>query len=360
MIEAAEILRRLVAVEGVTGCESGILAEAAALVDELGLAPVVSPDGVIVTLPGVAPGPTLLCCSHLDTVPAGDGWRTPPYAGAVVDGWLHGRGAVDARASCAAFLAVARHFAEAGLPRGRLVVALSIGEEGDDPSLPRLLDAIGPIDAGLVGEPTRMNIASSQRGLLVLELTARGPQGHAARTHGANAIHVLARDLVALETLRPPRAHPSLGRVKITPTRLQAGVADNMTAPVATALVDVRTTPAYETEELLALIREAVESTVAVRSDLWPPCETPPAHPLALAAKEALPQASVFASDAASDWAFLQRRGIPGLKLGPGDPTFSHAPDERIALRDFTAAVADLIRLTGQCLARLPAGKAHA
>jgi acetylornithine deacetylase len=217
-----------------------------------------------------------------------------------------------------------------------------------------LLDRLPPIDAGLVGEPTRMNVATSQRGLLTIEVTGRGEQGHAARSHGPNAIYELTRDLQALEKLRWPRAHPSLGRIKITPTRLAAGVADNVAPPQATALLDVRTTPAYTTDELLALIRETVESPVAVRSDRWPPCETPETHPLVRAARAALPQAKLFASDAASDWAFLHARGIPAVKLGPGDPLFSHAPNERIALRDFEGDVADLTRLVGDCLDRLP------
>lgn len=353
MVDTTELLARLVSVEGVTGHEEKILAEAAAAGKSLGLRPEASSQGVVFKIEGDAPGPTLLFCAHLDTVPAGEGWSVPPFEATRREGHLFGRGAVDDRASCAAIMLAAAHFAAAGLPRGRFIGALSIGEEGNDPSLPKLLDDLGPVTAGIVCEPTMMNIAVAQRGLMVLELSARGTQGHASRTAGPNAIVTLARDLVSVAELRPWHEHPTLGSVKITPTRCCAGVADNVAPPVAKALLDVRTTPAHTHAEIVEMIGGATKSDVRVVADQWIPCETPPSHPLVVAAKEALPQASVYASDATSDWVFLAARNIPAIKVGPGDSVYSHAIDERIALADLESGVAGYIRLAESGFARL-------
>lgn len=353
MVEAQELLARLLNVEGVTGDESRIIGEAAAAAERLGLHPDVSADGVVVQVTGWRPGPTLLFCAHLDTVPAGDGWSVPPFRATRRDDCLFGRGAVDDRASCAAILlALARHNDE-GLPFGRLVGVLSIGEEGDDPSLPRLLSGLAPIDAGIVGEPTGMNLAVAQRGLLTLELIARGEQGHASRVAGPNAIIALARDLATLTDLQSGRDHPAPGTFRITPTRLYAGVADNVAPAEAAAILDVRTTPADDHAAVLALIRAAVRSEMRVKADRWPPCETPATHSLIRAAREALPAAAVYSSDAASDWVFLAADNIPAIKVGPGNPTHSHVADERITLAELAAGVDGYYRLAARCLAQL-------
>lgn len=357
MLDAADLLARLLNVEGVTGDEGRIVREAAAVAEQLGLHPEVSPYGVVLKVNGWRPGPTLLFCAHLDTVPAGDGWSVPPFRATRRDDCLFGRGAVDDRASCAAILLTLAWLHDEGLPHGRLLGVLSIGEEGDDPSLPKILTGLGPITAGIVGEPTGMNIAVAQRGLMTLELVARGEQGHASRTAGPNAVVGLARDLAVLADLRPAHAHPALGALRITPTRLCAGAADNIAPAEATAVLDVRTTPLDDHAAVLALIRAAVRSEVRVKADRWPPCETPADHPLIPAAREALPAARVYASEAASDWAFLAAEKIPAIKVGPGDPRHSHAADERITLSELTAGVSGYYRLAEQCLARLSGSK---
>lgn len=353
MLEPLEILTRLARTRSDTGSEDAIIAEAAALCLALGLKPEVSLDGLVFRVQSEVDGPTLLFCSHLDATPPGEGWTTPPYAGIVNATHLHGRGVVDAKASCAAILSTFGFFANGGLPLGQIVGVLSVGAEGHDPSLPRLLRTIGHLDGGIVGEPTQMNIAASQVGLMMVELSARGEQGHVSRALGENAIYALADDLRALRELRFQRRDEKMGRVKITPTRLTAGVADNSSPPVASVLLDVRVTQQYDHEEVLEHIRGVVASDLRVLSDRWSPCETPESEPLVVAARGVLPNAEVYASDESGDWVFLEERNVPAIKVGPGNPALAHGPDERIALEAFEQGVVGYIRLANACLRRL-------
>lgn len=350
MANPTELLTRIVSVEGITGNEGAILNCVMQACDELGLMPSQSPDGIVFQVEGAQPGPRILFCSHLDTIPAGDGWTYNPFTATVKDGSIYGRGAVDARAACTAIILAAHHLKTNGLAKGTFIGALSIGEEGNDPSLPRLLEKIGPVDGSVVGEPTSMNIATAQRGLIVLELLAKGRQGHAARTQGPNAALALAKDLVFLDALQPPRWHTTLGQIKITPTRISAGVADNVIPPLATAMVDVRTTPSYTHAELLDIVKRAVQSEVRVIADKWIPCEIAEKTPLVMAAKASLPGAQLFASDTTSDWVFLENQHIPAVKIGPGDTKKSHTADECISVEELEAGVNGYISLAKGCL----------
>lgn len=345
MLDPMKILARLLCVEGLTGGEGLIMDAVAELAVELGFTPERSDDGLVIRLCGSEMGPRLLFCTHLDTVPAGKGWTSDPFAGTGEGEWLIGRGAVDARGQVAAMLLALAECREMGLPAGELVLALSIGEEGNHPSLPKLLARIGPVDAAIVGEPTQMQIATSQRGLMVLELQTEGEQLHAARSEGANAIHLLAEDIVTLSGLTFDRVHPRLGSVKLTPTRLASGLADNVSPPTAVAVLDVRSTPAYSHGEIAGILTAAVKGKIRVVADQWIPCETPEDHPLIAHAMRSLPDSACFASDAASDWAALQAAGIPAIKLGPGDPAFSHQANERISESQLKAGVEGYRRL---------------
>ncbi len=353
-----QLLARLISVTGITGSEEEILIATAVICRELSLDAKYTEDGIVFRIEGKSDGPTLLACSHLDTVPAGEGWTVPPHTATINDGHIFGRGAVDARGSCLSIMLAAKKLATQGNFVGQFLGVLSVGEEGNDPSLPRLLEDIGPVDAAIVGEPTNMDIATAQRGLIVLELESRGVQGHAARTEGPNAALNLAQDLVHLNELQLPRWHQTLNQIKITPTRMTAGIADNLTPPVATALIDVRTTPSYGHDELIDLVSRAVSAEVKIVADQWIPCEIPNNHPFVTVAQKALPESKLFASDATSDWVFLEKQGIPAVKIGPGNPLYSHVPNERISLNELEAGIEGYYRLADTYLTQK--GQDHA
>jgi len=278
-----------------------------------------------------------LLASHLDTVSPGDGWETDPFSGEIVDDTLYGRGAVDARGACVAMLLAAKEIKDSGIDCGRMVVCLSIGEEGNDPSLPRLLQSLGSIDAAIIGEPTNMQIAISQLGLMILELVTRGEQGHAARTSGDNAITELSHDVLKLQELSNLDQSACSG-VRLTPTRFNAGLGDNVTPPDARAIIDVRTPPASNHADIRAWVQENMMAKVHVVADQWIPCNTPNDSFLEMV-KSALPQSDCFHSDATSDWVFVQQAGIRAVKIGPGQNVYSHKPNERITRDELEAGI---------------------
>jgi acetylornithine deacetylase len=341
--DPTELLVRLVRTPSPSGDES----EAAAVLAEWarghGLEPEVDDAAVRLVVEGRDPGPTLLMASHLDTVLPGDGWSVPPYAGRIEGDRLTARGAVDAKASVSAMAAAAADLVGAGGPAtGRLVVLATYSEETRDTSMPRALERLDPEpDAAVVGEPTSLQPCVAQRGQLLLELHWRGDQVHAGWTAGRqpppiNAITSAAADLVALETLVLDRTHPLLGDIAVTPTQLRAGIARNVTPPSCSAMLDIRTTPAYEHAEVVATIRDHLNARVEIYSDRLVPAETPPDSRLLPAVMAANPEGVPFASPTCSDWVFL--RHLDAVKLGPGDSRQSHTADESIELAQVRAA----------------------
>jgi acetylornithine deacetylase len=291
---------------------------------------------------GLRPGPTLLMASHLDTVPPGDGWSVPPYQGVALNGNLTARGAVDAKASVSAMAVAAAELKASGGPAaGRLVVLATYSEETRDTSMPKALERLEtPPDAAIVGEPTSLEPCIAQRGQLLLELHWSGDQIHAGWAAGrqpppVNAIARAAKDLFLLEELVFDRIHPQLGPVAVTPTQLSAGVARNVTPPSCFAMLDIRTTPAYEHAEVVSMIRKHLSARVEIYSDRLLPTETPADSRLLPAVMAAHPEAIPFASPTCSDWVFL--RHLDALKLGPGDSRQSHTANETIELDEVRA-----------------------
>ena len=346
------LLADLVAIPSPSGHEEEIARYLADLAFSWGLDVSNDDAGVMIEVPGPMDGPTLALVTHLDTVPPGEGWTREPFAPAIGGGRLYGRGSGDAKASVAAMTLAARDVAERGGPgRGRLVVLLGLSEETRDTTMPRLVERAGAIDAAVVGEPTNLDFAIAQRGLLRLDLVAEGEQRHAGRADKSeyvNAIQVLAHDLLALEGLTLGRAHPLLGEVTITPTMLEAGVGRNVTPPIARAMLDVRSTPSWSHGELVERIRGAVRSRLEVVSERLVPCETPAGSLLLDAARQVRPGAREYGSPTCCDWVFLRDRDA--IKCGPGTSARSHTPDESVDLAEVSEARRFYAALAGEYL----------
>ena len=336
-----ELLRDLVATPSVSGSEAAVGELAETAVRAWGLDVVRDEAGVRVTVPGRAPGPTLALVSHLDVVPPGDGWTREPFRPSIDEGRLYGRGSGDAKASVAAMLSAARDLAdERRIARGQLVVILGYGEETRHTSMPLALERTGAVDAAIVGEPTNLEFAVAQRGLMMVDLVASGDQRHAgyAAEDGTftNAAVALAEDLVRLGALFTERRHPVLGAPTVTPTMLEAGISRNVTPPRAKAVLDVRSTPAWPHAEIAEVLRRQLSSEVVVTSDRLVPCETPAGSRLLAVAAQVNPRARQYGSPTCSDWVFL--RDTDAFKCGPGTSRRSHTPDEFVDLHEVTAA----------------------
>jgi acetylornithine deacetylase len=345
-----ELLRELIAIPSLSGEETNLAAFVEATIRRWGLDVVGDTDGVRVELQGWGVGPSIALVSHLDVVPPGPGWTREPFLPAVEGSRLYGRGSGDAKASVAAMLYAAKDLLDSGgMDAGRLVILLGFGEETRNSTMPAAREKAGEIDAAVIGEPTNLDFAIAQRGLLMVDLVAQGDQRHAAYASGdgdfTNAVLVLARDLLKLEGAFGSRVHPLLGRATATPTMVECGVARNVTPPVARAVLDIRSTPDWNHEELAEELRRTLSADVIVTSRRLVPCESPPTSRLLKTASRLRPQAAHFGSPTCSDWVFF--RDCDAFKCGPGTSRRSHTPDEYVDIPEVTEArtfYANLVR----------------
>jgi acetylornithine deacetylase len=248
------------------------------------------------------------------------------------------RGCNDAKASVAAMAIAMVRLAESPPETGEIVFAPTCEEERGRNGLEKFLPSLGRIDAAIVGEPTGLQPAVSQNGLLILELTARGKAGHAARPRIAvNAIDIAARDVAMLHDLRWEPEDPHVGPMTLVVTQIQAGTAHNVIPAECRMVVDIRTIPGIPPRDVVERVRSVVRSEVHVRSDRLPPVKTPEGARILDAVLATLPGAVPFGSPTLSDWAHL--RDIPAVKIGPGISEVSHTIDEWIELAEVERAV---------------------
>lgn len=274
------------------------------------------------------PGPTLMLASHLDTVPATASWTRPPWTPTREAERLYGLGANDAKGCVAA---MTQAFLKTPLRRGRLVLAATCEEETGRNGLEIFLPLLPKPDHAIVGEPTGLEVAVAQNGLLILDCVAGGRAGHAARPQLAdNAISRAARDILRIDGMNLDREHPTAGKTTRAVTIVAGGSRHNVIPDRCSFTVDLRTTAAYSHPELVEMFRGLLESEVKVRSDRFHPVATPEVSAVLRAALAARPQAKTFSSPTLSDWAHLL--GVDAIKWGPGLSEVSHTADEWVEL----------------------------
>ena len=345
--EILALHRAIVGIPSVSGSEAALADFMEERLRQRGTAPIRIGNSVL-ALHGE--GPLLLFDTHLDTVPPVPGWTRDPWDVQEVDGRIHGLGANDAKASVAAMTAAFLAFQEIELPF-TLALALVEGEETRGIGTATVLEELAKrgleIEAAVVGEPTGLDAAVAQKGLMVLELSAQGNACHAAHaaTLGAsNAARLLARDLVALEGIDFGPAHPHLGPITLEPTQVRAGTARNVVPGEASAILDVRSTPALPAGEIVRRIRERVQGEVKVLSDRLRPAETPAGAAIIEAARRSRQGIRLYGSSTMSDMAFL---GDIAIKCGPGQSERSHTPDEFVLEEEVLEGARFYTRLIG-------------
>ena len=328
MSEVTTLLRDLVAIPSVSGDEDRIADFLQQWFEARGLSVHRSDRNLSVSVGAGAR--RLLLNSHLDVVPPGVGWETDPFEPIFRGDRLVGRGSNDAKASVAAMACAMVALAQDDLA-GEVVFAATCEEERGRNGLERYLPELGPFHAAVVGEPTELQPAVAQNGLLILELTAHGRAGHAARPHLAdNAIIRAARDITALSALTWEPVNPHVGPMTLAVTQVEAGTVHNVIPGACKMVVDIRTIPELPAAEVVQRIRAVVESEVWVRSDRLAPAHTPAGSAILRAVEHAMPDCVPFGSPTMSDWAHLT--GIPAVKLGPGISEVSHTANEWVSL----------------------------
>lgn len=278
---------------------------------------------------------TLMLNSHIDTVRPVASYTRDPYSPDEADGRIYGLGSNDAGASVAALVETFIAWAHKPLPYN-LMLAISAEEErGGEKGIRALLPTLERIDMAIVGEPTDMQAAIGERGLVVLDCTAHGTSGHAAHGDAVNAIYVALQDIERLQDFKFERVSPLLGDIRISTTMISAGTQHNIIPDSCSFVVDVRTTDAYTNEEVVAIIAEALSSDVKPRSTRIRASAISEEHPLAMAATRA--GRSLFVSHTSSD---MSRMPFPTLKMGIGDTHRSHSADEYVLRSEIAEGVA--------------------
>lgn len=285
--------------------------------------------------------PTLLLNSHHDTVKPNKGYTRDPFDPAIMDGKLYGLGSNDAGGALISLLACFLYFAEKPHLPWNLIWAGTAEEEiSGQGGIAAIWKDLGRIDAAIVGEPTLMNMATAEKGLIVLDGCAKGKAGHAARNEGINAIYSAIKDIETLRSYTFPKISDKLGPIKISVTQIQAGKQHNVVPDECHFVVDVRTTDAYTNEETLDKLQQAVKAVLTPRSLRLQPSFMDEQNPL-VQAGFSLGMKS-YGSPTLSDQALIP---VPSLKLGPGDSARSHTADEFIFVDEFYDGIDAYIHL---------------
>ena len=288
--------------------------------------------------------PTVLLNSHHDTVKPNKSWTLDPFEPLVRDGKLYGLGSNDAGGCLVSLIATFCYFYDRTDFAYNVMLAISAEEEisGRD-GLEYIVSDLPPISFAIVGEPTQMHLAVAEKGLLVLDCTAHGRSGHAARNEGENAIYKAIQDINWLTTYQFPNVSPTLGPVKMSVTMINAGTQHNVVPDACTFTVDVRVTEQYTLEEVIDIIREHIQAEVKPRSIRLKPSSIPVDHPI-VQAGIALGR-TTYGSPTTSDQALLD---CPSLKCGPGHSERSHTADEFIYLHEIEEGIGLYIQMLEQ------------
>ena len=278
--------------------------------------------------------PTILLDAHIDTVKPNASWQRNPFEPAIEQGRLYGLGSNDTGGSLVAMIAAFCRLAKREQPYNLILLASAEEEVTGVGGVRAVLPELGEIDFAIVGEPTSLQPAVAEKGLMVLDCVARGKSGHAAREEGVNAIYEALPDIDWFREHCMERVSPLLGAVKMSVTGIEAGTQHNVVPDECRFMVDIRVNECYQNVELLELIRQNVKCEVTPRSTHLNSSAIDLAHP---AVKRLVGMGKVpFGSPTMSNQAVMP---FPTLKLGPGDSARSHTADEYILLDEIGEAI---------------------
>lgn len=274
--------------------------------------------------------PVVLLNSHIDTVKPASGYTRDPFSPDVEDGILYGLGSNDAGASLVTLLAVFVHFNPMeNLPFNLIYAATAEEEVSGLNGLSCILEELGPLDLAIVGEPTQMQMAIAEKGLMVLDCTAHGKSGHAAREEGENAIYKAIADIEKIRNYTFDKVSDILGAVKTSVTMINAGTQHNVVPDLCSFVVDVRTNEHYSNEQAWKIMDELIDSDVVPRSFRLNSSGIPVDHPIV--------QRGIglglryYGSPTTSDQAVIP---YPSIKIGPGDSARSHTANEYVLISE--------------------------
>lgn len=290
--------------------------------------------------------PTILLNSHHDTVKPNTAYTLNPFKPIEENEKLYGLGSNDAGGCVVSLLAAFRYFYEKKDLKYNIAIAITAEEEiSGKNGIESILSELPDINFAIVGEPTLTEMAIAEKGLMVLDCTAHGKAGHAAREEGDNAIYKALKDIEWFRNYQFPKISETLGLVKMTVTVIQAGQQHNVVPAACQYTVDIRVTDAYSPEEILYIIKQHVPSEIKPRSLRMRPSSIDKAHPVVQAAIKL--GKHLYGSPTTSDQALIP---APSVKIGPGDSARSHSADEFIYLREIKEGIETYVGLLGEIL----------
>lgn len=290
--------------------------------------------------------PTVLLNSHHDTVKPNPQYTRDPFKPEIIDGKLFGLGSNDAGGPLVSLIATFLHYyPQQNLKYNVMLAATAEEEISGTGGVESIWSSLPPVDFSIVGEPTLCQMATAEKGLMVIDCIARGKAGHAAREEGINAIYEALPDIEWFKNYRFPIVSQTLGPIKMTVTIINAGKQHNVVPAECHYTVDVRVTDAYSLEELLAVIKQNVKSEVSPRSMRMRPSGIAEEHPLVQAAiKLGIER---YGSPTTSDQALIP---TPSVKMGPGDSARSHTADEFIYVDEIRKGIETYIKVLNEVI----------
>ena len=290
--------------------------------------------------------PTILLNSHHDTVKPNSGYTNDPFSPIEKDGKLFGLGSNDAGGPLVSLIATFLYFYDKPNLKYNFILAATAEEEiSGKNGVELVLPELGKIDFAIVGEPTQMNLAIAEKGLMVLDCIAHGKAGHAALEEGENAIYKAMKDIEWFNSFKFPKVSETLGEIKMSVTVIHSGTQHNVVPDKCEFTVDIRTTDVYTNEEVLEIVKQNISSEVKARSTRFNPSSINKEHAIVKAGIKL--GRSTYGSPTSSDQALMN---FPSLKMGPGDSARSHSVDEFIYLWEIEEGVELYIKMLSQIL----------
>lgn len=287
--------------------------------------------------------PTLMLCAHMDTVLPCEGYTFDPYRPEnCPDDRIQGLGSNDDGASVVSMIATFRYFL--GSDKNLLLVLTCEEERSGINGMTGLWAQIrDKVDYAIVGEPTGMRAATAERGLLVIDATAHGISGHAARNEGVNAIDIALDDIQRLKSHRFEKISPRMGKVNLNVTQINAGTAHNVIPDICTFVIDIRPTEQYTNEEICRELQGICKSTLKPRNLSNLSSATGEGSRLQRTAEKL--GIDTFSSPTTSDW---MRIDCDAIKMGPGESSRSHKKDEFVYIKEIEGGVRTYIEFIEQ------------
>lgn len=339
--DAVELLKKLIATPSVSRDESKAADIMAGTVSEYGYEYCREGNNIWIKSSGFdSSKPTLLLNAHIDTVKPVSSWTRDPFVPEICDGRLYGLGSNDCGGGLVALLQTFRYITSHKQNYNTIWLASAEEEVSGENGIRRVLPMLPEITAAMVGEPTGMQPAIAEKGLMVIDATAKGKSGHAARGEGINAIYEALDDIEWLRKYKFEKVSQLLGPTVMNVTIINAGTQHNVIPDECKFTIDIRTNEYYKNEEVFNFLSSKMKSRLKARSFRLSSSHISPDSPLI---KRCMTMGmKPFGSPTLSDQALMP---FPSFKLGPGESSRSHSADEYICIDEIDKAIRTYIDL---------------